>query len=136
MTHSFSFGFGSDDIEENVNETVELRPSHDTREDKPVAVMEPKLHKLQDLVGMKYYSSVFPPFFFGQACCSFLFGPRMVSTMALMYYCASGCATAFPIHSPGRAYIQTINTLNFGGIVPHTYNIHNLSSMFYSQFPS
>ena len=50
MIPSFSFGFGSNDIEEDGDETVEIRSSHATPEDKPVAVMEPKLHKLQDLV--------------------------------------------------------------------------------------
>ena len=50
MIHSFSFGFGSDDIEEYGNETLEGSPSHGTPQDRPVAVMEPRLHKLQDLV--------------------------------------------------------------------------------------
>lgn len=50
MTQSFSFDFESDDIEEKEDETVEVEPSHHTPENKPVAVTEPKLHKLQDLV--------------------------------------------------------------------------------------
>lgn len=52
MTQSFSFGFGSDDIEEDGDEMMEMKigPSHDTLENKPVAVTEPKLHRLQDLV--------------------------------------------------------------------------------------
>ena len=50
MIPSFSFGFGSDDIEEDGDETMEIKPSHATPEDKPLAVVEPRLHKLQDLV--------------------------------------------------------------------------------------
>ena len=59
MTQSFSFGFGSDDMEEmeemeeNGDEVVEVKiaPSHHTSENnRPVAVMAPKLHRLQDLV--------------------------------------------------------------------------------------
>ncbi|KAF6220200.1 hypothetical protein HO133_003331 [Letharia lupina] len=52
MSQSFSFGFGSDDIEENGGEMADVGPLslHDTRENKPVAVTEPKLHKLQDLL--------------------------------------------------------------------------------------
>lgn len=50
MTQSFSFGFGSDDVEEKGDDMIELGRSHDAPGDKPVAVTEPKLHKLQDLV--------------------------------------------------------------------------------------
>lgn len=58
MTQSFSFGFRSDDMEEDGDEVVEVEvevegkigPSHDTSENRPVAVTEPKLHRLQDLV--------------------------------------------------------------------------------------
>lgn len=58
MSQSFSFGFGSDDIEENGGEMADVGPLplHDTRENKPVAVTEPKLHKLQDLVRKRYSS--------------------------------------------------------------------------------
>ena len=50
MTHSFSFGFGNDDIEESVDETVDVKPSNGTPIDRPIAAMDPKLHNLQDLV--------------------------------------------------------------------------------------
>lgn len=58
MTQSFFFGFQNDDIEEGVDEAgigngdemVDVGPSHDHPENKPVAVMEPRLHKLEDLV--------------------------------------------------------------------------------------
>ena len=50
MTQSFSFSFGSDDIEEDGDETVEVESSYDTSEPVPVAATEPKLHSLQDLV--------------------------------------------------------------------------------------
>lgn len=53
MTHSFSFGFGSDDIEGGMDETVGEMPSNETSKDNPVAFMEPKLHKFQDLVWIK-----------------------------------------------------------------------------------
>lgn len=51
MAQSFSFGFASDDIEEDGNETVELGlHDSDTPANEHAAVAEPKLHKLQDLV--------------------------------------------------------------------------------------
>lgn len=54
MTHSFSFGFGSDDIGENWYENgdgiVETGLSCGPPENKLVAATEPKLHTLQDLV--------------------------------------------------------------------------------------
>ncbi len=58
MTQSFFFGFQNDDIEEggdgdgdgDGDEMVDVGPSHDHPEHKPVAVMEPRLHKLEDLV--------------------------------------------------------------------------------------
>ena len=49
MTPSFSFGFGNADIEEVVDETVDVGPSHGTLENTSVAAI-PKLHNLQDLV--------------------------------------------------------------------------------------
>lgn len=61
MAHSFSFSFEieSDDIiEEDRDETVEAGPSPDFPQVKPVAVTEPRLHKLQDLVGMTGHSSI------------------------------------------------------------------------------
>ena len=62
MPQSFSFGFDSDDTEENgvervdVEVEVEVGPSHHTPENKPVAITEPELHKLQDLVGMLLFA--------------------------------------------------------------------------------
>ena len=50
MTHSFSFGFGNDDIEESGDETVDVKPFNGTPIDRPNAAMDPKLHNLQDLV--------------------------------------------------------------------------------------
>lgn len=50
MTQSFSFSFGSDDIEESGDETVDFESSYDTSECKPVVATEPKLHSLQDLL--------------------------------------------------------------------------------------
>lgn len=56
MTQSFFFGFESDDIEEGAdgdgdgNENGNGNGNDDHPESKPVAVMEPRLHKLQDLV--------------------------------------------------------------------------------------
>ena len=54
MTHSFSFGFGNDDIEESVDDTVDqpvdVKPFNETPIDRPIAAMDPKLHNLQDLV--------------------------------------------------------------------------------------
>ena len=50
MTHSFSFGFGNDDIEESGDETVDVKPFNGAPIDRPIATMDPKLHNLQDLV--------------------------------------------------------------------------------------
>ena len=50
MAHLFSFGFGSDDIEDSMDEMVDVRAPNQTPQDNLIAVMEPRLHKLQDLV--------------------------------------------------------------------------------------
>ena len=52
MTHSFSFGFGfgNDDIEGNLDETVDATLSDGTQKDNPIAAIDPKLYSLQDLV--------------------------------------------------------------------------------------
>ena len=50
QSQPFSFGFGSDDIEGTADETMDIGPADDQPENKPAAVIEPKLHRLQDLV--------------------------------------------------------------------------------------
>ena len=58
MTQSFFFGFEKDDTEDggdgggngNGDEMVDVGPLDDHPENDPVAVMEPRLHKLEDLV--------------------------------------------------------------------------------------
>ena len=50
QSQPFSFGFGSDDIEETADETMDIGPLYDQSGYKPAAITEPKLHRLQDLV--------------------------------------------------------------------------------------
>ena len=83
MPQSFSFGFDSDGTEENgiervaveVEVEVEVGPSHHNPENKPVAITEPELHKLQDLVGMLLFALSFSSSLshtLWQTCCLFL----------------------------------------------------------------
>ena len=64
MPQAFSFGLEGSDIEESGDEMVDVDPSHDTLEKKSVTAAEPrlqpKLHKLQDLVWNGFLS--FPHF--------------------------------------------------------------------------
>ena len=102
MTHPFSFGFGSDDIEEVGDETVEVGASHDTQKDISVAATEPKLHKLQDLVRNTLLSALHPlpldsPLFLP-------LGINKTPSMALMYSTTVPWAAQLPLLcSRGRA---------------------------------
>ena len=92
MNQSFSFGFGSDDIEDSRDDMVEVAPSQDTPEKKPVAVTEPKLHKLQDLVWTVTLHSLM------LASLSFL--PHFPHTNVLsgrLVYCAIVCTASFTL---------------------------------------
>lgn len=50
MPQSFSFGFGSDDIEFDVDETKDTLSLHTSHDERPITIIEPKLQKLEDMV--------------------------------------------------------------------------------------
>ena len=102
MSHSFSFGFESDDIDDDGHESAGDASSHDTPEHRHVADMKPTLHDLQALV-WKATSSLHSRFgrrqyFFFFSCAEHTF------SMALRLYNASGCTgPASTLSNLGRA---------------------------------
>lgn len=123
MSQTFSFDFEGSDNEESDNETVQVGPAHDALQNKSVTVAEPKLqpklHKLQDLV----CNAVLSPSTSPNVLLSSLPSPQ----------CSQCCST---ILEATRRQLLVSSICNTNGIILHDNNTFGWFSMACSLCPT